>query len=946
MRKIFKISVVFILVLSMITGMGLSAYTTDTDEAFNPVVGELEIVQDEQEDKSEEMPAEPGDQTDPQEGSEVGEPTNPEDPVDPEDPENPVDPENPDGPGDSENPVNPEGPENPPVDPNIPPTVPVPPTTPTANPSIYVEVSTDKNSYLAGETINYTIKIINTGDVGLESITLEDMLLGKKNIGNLEVEEEQTIVENFLIPLETSEETVSNSVYVVGHSNEIEVSAEATFSVSIEKITTKPEPLISVTAIPEYDSYMAGQTINYQVIIKNEGNVELENVILLDGMVGIKEIGNLAVGKEVKLDHSFDIPFDLEEEAIQNNLIVTAKHGEVEVSNETSFYVLVEPLMMRNMLMAMMGNPGDIFLSKVANQQPVGCREYEVTLSVSGNSVPGAGNVDVVFVIDNSHSMGFGGPSAYKQADNIAKHFSRVINGNNNATNYNRVALVTFSEGVLKTESFSTNNDPFNFSGNYYSASGSSNLSVGLLKAKEILDTTGRNSPDINKVIIIISDGLVYHGPNETQNSFSQVDADIAIEISNTIKGSGIIIGAINLGQTTPPSNRINAETTLKSIATTVSSTNEIVYALDTAYADPKKNNDLIRLFDTVLYSAGTDGIVTDIIDPRFEFIDFTTYDGAQPIISNGIDGKQTITWNVGSIILQPKILTYRIKAKPEYNGEIVQGNIPTNESATLSFTKALPIQMNPMYFTVPTVYVPAPLSVTAEDKTIVVGQSVNLNNQITITGGYTPHTVVKWYLTNDINKTPIDPTVSPIEDTQYTVVVADAYGFCKVEDTMWVKIQKGSINITKIVTDLKLKDEDKEFDIRIEGPDSKVWVVTLKSGEEASITGLATGTYTIKEIIPMNFSLVSMIGDGIFDGISKSFTVEINENDLDKEITITNKRTNDGWFYDDNEKINSFTVRVNNENSLPTIGKSLNAKLDYFIIPSIIEIDNRTEDV
>ena len=86
MKKIFKISVVFVLVLSMCVSMGLSSYTAEPNENYYYV-----------------------------------DPENP--PVDPENP--PVDPDNP--PVDPENP--PVDPENPPVNPEVPPLVPIIPTT-------------------------------------------------------------------------------------------------------------------------------------------------------------------------------------------------------------------------------------------------------------------------------------------------------------------------------------------------------------------------------------------------------------------------------------------------------------------------------------------------------------------------------------------------------------------------------------------------------------------------------------------------------------------------------------------------------------------------------------------------------------------------------------------------------------------------------------------------
>ncbi|WP_010245268.1 hypothetical protein [Acetivibrio cellulolyticus] len=69
-------------------------------------------------------------------------------------------------------------------------------------------------------------------------------------------------------------------------------------------------------------------------------------------------------------------------------------------------------------------NPGDIFLSKTANQVPVACRTYEVTLRINGTPVSGYGNVDVAIVIDKSLSMS----TDLNAVENIAKQLTNTIN--------------------------------------------------------------------------------------------------------------------------------------------------------------------------------------------------------------------------------------------------------------------------------------------------------------------------------------------------------------------------------------------------------------------------------------------------------------------------------------------------------------------------------------
>ena len=103
----------------------------------------------------------------------------------------------------------------------------------------------------------------------------------------------------------------------------------------------------------------------------------------------------------------------------------------------------------------------------------------------------------------------------------------------------------------------------------------------------------------------------------------------------------------------------------------------------------------------------------------------------------------------------------------------------------------------------------------------------------------------------------PINPTVTPIVDTQYRVKVTDAYG-CTATSTMWVK-PKGHLTVSKAVQNLQSKDANREFYIWVFGPNGNAWTVTLKNGESKTITGLLGGIYTISESPPMNFQLVGI---------------------------------------------------------------------------------------
>jgi hypothetical protein len=98
-----------------------------------------------------------------------------------------------------------------------------------------------------------------------------------------------------------------------------------------------------------------------------------------------------------------------------------------------------------------------------------------------------------------------------------------------------------------------------------------------------------------------------------------------------------------------------------------------------------------------------------------------------------------------------------------------------------------------------------------------------------------------------------------------------------------------------------KPEDANKEFDIFVNGPNGTEYVVTLKNGESVTLENLEIGTYTISEIVPMNYKLV---------GITNS-SISLSLNNLDGSSTVTNKPDNDGWFYDDDPLVNKFKVGI-----------------------------------
>lgn len=103
-----------------------------------------------------------------------------------------------------------------------------------------------------------------------------------------------------------------------------------------------------------------------------------------------------------------------------------------------------------------------------------------------------------------------------------------------------------------------------------------------------------------------------------------------------------------------------------------------------------------------------------------------------------------------------------------------------------------------------------------------------------------------------------------------------------------------GSLTIKNVLKNPKPGDKSKKFDIFIDGPNEKVYTVSLSHREAETLTGLQYGTYIIKEIVPMNFENLS----------GSEITVVIDEDNPNGKVEIKNQRSNSGWFYDEDSKI------------------------------------------
>ncbi|WP_296971773.1 VWA domain-containing protein [Tepidanaerobacter sp. EBM-38] len=803
-----------------------------------PQSSEETTMPDESEEPTEELePCEPEQPENPaelEEPQEPPEPQNPENPVVPNEPGEPIGEPEPQEPNPAENPVNPEQP----LEPINPDEIPIEPITPieplpivpviAGNPNFSITVDTDKDVYYIGETIEYDVMVINTGDVDLENLSA-----------------------CVYCSLGTSNELVGLLTF----------GQETRFSgkFRIESDFTEPLLEIEVTAKAWFDEVPIDASASCQVQIESNPFIEL---MMPPGMEGM---ASLNMFRSLERETTFD--YGPPKSVFLPDLVKSA------------------------------GTQDTIAVNKTAGPSSV-CRTYDVRLEITG--VPAPAPVDVVLVIDRSGSMdarvgGWLSPTVMDYAKNAAKAFTDNVLADSN----NRVAVVSFTgprnigdigaASDAKQEIGLSNNATsvkaaINSITTYYGT----NIEAGFLMAKNILESSGRQNA--NKVIVLLTDGVATcsignpAGPNEPTSHNAHTRA--AYQAGQSCWDVAMVF-TVGLFNQVPNQSKTVARETLQ-------------WAQNSGYYEATGAPDLSGIYDEISgqlgYSA-IDAVVTDVINENFELVSASITPSPNAPASYDA-ATRTITWRPGTITDLAE-LNYKIRAKDGVKGN----NLPTNDNAILRYTDINGTPNIEQTFPVPTVNV---IGVDAgPDSVIVVGDVINIGQNLQVYG-YAPF---EYLWSNDTDpdwsSSNANPALEPEEDTVYTIQITDNNG-CKASDSILVTVKKGKIIIRKVVSPgIGGVDTDKEFVLHIDGPSGKEWNTLIRHNETKQIGNLRPGAYEITEVVPMDYKLVSILNPNF------NITREMIANDTVVTVTVTNKKVNDSWFRDETETDNFFTVVV-----------------------------------
>ncbi|WP_415782732.1 hypothetical protein, partial [Cohnella lubricantis] len=159
----------------------------------------------------------------------------------------------------------------------------------------------DRNEAAPGDTVNYTVEVVNTGNFELTNVSVVDPQLGiAETIPALPAGAGISVPASFTIPASTPAGPFVNTATAqadqVGPS-----SSSATVLVS-----EAPALLFTKSVAPQ--QARPGDTVTYTITAVNTGNAELLNLRLTDPTIGLDQtIGNLGVGSSVTINWPFTV---------------------------------------------------------------------------------------------------------------------------------------------------------------------------------------------------------------------------------------------------------------------------------------------------------------------------------------------------------------------------------------------------------------------------------------------------------------------------------------------------------------------------------------------------------------------------------------------------------------------------------------------------------------
>ncbi|MCG8210932.1 VWA domain-containing protein, partial [Tenacibaculum finnmarkense genomovar finnmarkense] len=509
-----------------------------------------------------------------------------------------------------------------------------------------------------------------------------------------------------------------------------------------------------------------------------------------------------------------------------------------------------------------------IVINKQIVSSPINCKQFDVTLTVTGN--PPVAAKEVVLLIDVSGSMGNyvddgtgtgNQEPVIKFVKEAAKDFvSKLLSPANNPTGKNKIAIVSYSYNAVILADLTTDKTALNNAIDQLSPDAGTNIEGGLLKAGEVFTNS---SPGClrTRSIVFFTDGLPnWHngsplpvsGECKTteinsmcqQRAFSAATAIGNININGTSYNQSIFTVGFT-GQLIEGIEKDNAKYTLDNIQ------NSGAYYTDNAA-------DLTNMYSTILgelipaaTALDNQPLVVDQIPNEFQIVSSSLQSGST-INANkgtGLIVNNTINWEVDKILDETLTLKYSIIAADNFCGD----NLSLGTS-TIRYKNATCNQTNKKFDNTP-VCIPCPVTDIQLNRQQGCSKTINYgsNSNPIVCSGVTETYLWKFFLKGNLVGTSANKT------GEFTYTGSDKFtgnfkaelvysSNCSLSTTNLEKsiILPNELSLSVLKSDLSCGGTDGGIDLSVTGGSGSYTYLWSNGATTQDLNNISTGLYTV----------------------------------------------------------------------------------------------------
>lgn len=334
----------------------------------------------------------------------------------------------------------------------------------------------------------------------------------------------------------------------------------------------------------------------------------------------------------------------------------------------------------------------EVIVNKEIVPNLANCKQFDVTLTITGN--PPKAPQEVVLLIDNSGSMAdeVNQRQLLDYAKDAAIDFvNNIFTPVNDPNGKNRVAIVSYNSfaNTEITLTRGTNRASIINAINNITAGGSTNMEDALIKAKDVLLSSGSQATfdcTTSRSVILFTDGVPrwYNGLGNNVNPYDQcVDTTINTSCQTTAFTAGNNVATFNVNGETYDQQIFTVGFTGSLSANQLSVSQHTLNTIQNSGAYYTNNiadltgiyNDILNQLVAAAKALPGDPLVTSVENSNFSIVNGSL----NPSKGTATFSGQEINWNLDAIYDETVTLQYSVLAQEDSCGVQMAGNSEIN---------------------------------------------------------------------------------------------------------------------------------------------------------------------------------------------------------------------------------------------------------------------------